>query len=187
MQPTRSAQHLFPRPATPTFLRVCVMVALIGLQVLGGFFAYAVPRVASRLSEWRADHILHQLRDREIPGILRHLGVIPDPPEAVALQVLRALDQRDDRVLHQLAANHTRQLHQQIGDVMAIWPSNVLRRPGAWGQVGPFRSDLWYAQLPYGTTRRIPIEVTYAAGQSTCMVDLQFGARGWQITGLTLK
>lgn len=123
----------------------------------------------------------------DLPLALRRLGLLHEPPEAVALAALGALDAHDHTRLMSLIETGDRHAHDTVMVALAEWPHHAIRSQGGWGRVGPYRSEPWYVALPQGSARRIPITLTCGASQRTLVAELRLGDDGWRIAALSVR
>ncbi|ABU58703.1 hypothetical protein [Roseiflexus castenholzii] len=126
---------------------------------------------------------VRRLWDRDTPFVLRHAGIIPQPPEYVAQRVLQALDRHDVPGVMRFVDHSAPKAHQDITEALYRWPPDMLRQPGCWGSVGPYQQEAWFAAVPAGSVRRVPITLSSPRGTHELILLLHFNGRGWRITG----
>jgi len=127
---------------------------------------------------------VRRLWERDVPFVLRSIGVIHQPPEHVARQALYALDRHDLAGVMRLVDHSAPSVHQQVSEVLHRWPSESLRQPGVWGCIGPYQQESWLTSIPDGSVRRVPITLSGTSETYELILTLHFGKqRGWRIIG----
>lgn len=152
----------------------------MGLIVLWPFAAPSVATGAT-IAQARLTPQVRRLWERDMPFILRSMGIIPQPPEYVAQQVLFALDRRDTAGVMKFVDHSAPSAHQDISEVLHRWPANTLRQPGCWGRIGPYEQEGWFAVPPEGSVRRIPLTLSSPRGTNELILLFRFNGRTWQI------
>ncbi|MFQ3630123.1 hypothetical protein [Roseiflexus sp.] len=160
----------------------------IGLSLLMGLIVLwpvAVPGAATGATTMQA-RLTTQVRrlwDRDVPFMLRRAGVIPQPPEYVAQQVLFALDRHDMTGVMRFVDRESPSVRQDIGNALQRWPADTLRQSGCWGRIGPYTQDVWFAALPEGSVRRIPLTLASPDETHELILLMRFDGRAWRIAG----
>jgi hypothetical protein len=127
---------------------------------------------------------VRRLWERDVPFVLRSIGVIHQPPEYVARQALYALDRHDLAGIMRLVDHSVPSAHQQVSEALHRWPSESLRQPGVWGCIGPYQQESWLTSIPDGSVRRVPITLSGTSETHELILTLHFGKqRGWRIIG----
>jgi hypothetical protein len=126
---------------------------------------------------------VRRLWERDVPFVLRSIGVIHQPPEYVARQALFALDRHDLAGIMRFVDHSAPSAHQDITEALQHWPPDMLRQPGCWGSIGPYQQEAWFAAIPEGSARRIPITLSSPRGTHELILLLHFNGQGWRITG----
>jgi hypothetical protein len=127
---------------------------------------------------------VRRLWERDVPFVLRSIGVIHQPPEYVARQALFALDRHDLAGVMRFVDHSAPSVHEQISEALHRWPSESLRQPGVWGSIGPYQQAPWLTSIPEGSIRRIPVALSRSGETHELILTLHFGKqRGWQIIG----
>jgi len=127
---------------------------------------------------------VRRLWERDVPFVLRSIGVIHQPPEYVARQTLYALDRHDLAGIMRLVDHSVPSAHQQVSETLHRWPSESLRQPGVWGCIGPYQQESWLTSIPDGSVRRVPITLSGTSETYELILTLHFGKqRGWRIIG----
>lgn len=121
--------------------------------------------------------------NHDVPFLLRRAGIIPQPPEYVAQQVLFALDRHDMMGVMRFVDHGSPDAHQDVSNALHHWPADMLRQPGCWGRIGPYPRDVWFAALPEGSVRRIPITLSGPRETHELILLLHFDGRSWRIAG----
>lgn len=169
---------LFPSRCNHSFRRVSLSL-LMGLIIL---WPFAAPDAAGGTTiQARLTTQLRRLWDRDVPSLLRRAGIIPQPPEHVAQQVLFALDRHDIAGVMRFVDHSAPSAHQDVSEVLHRWPVDVLRQPGCWGRVGPYEQDAWLAAFPEGSVRRIPLTLSSPHEAHELILFLRFDGRAWRI------
>lgn len=153
---------------------------LMGLMIL---WPVAVPGVAVGDAPIQARLTIQVRRfwEHNVPSFLRRAGMIPQPPEHVAQQVLFALDRHDMTGVMRFVDPGAPSAHRDISEVLRRWPPDMLRQPGCWGNIGPYAQDAWFAALPEGSVRRIPIALSSPRETHELVLLLHFDGRNWRI------
>ena len=127
---------------------------------------------------------VRRLWERDVPFVLRSIGVIHQPPEYVARQALFALDRHDLAGVMRFVDHSAPSAHEQVSEALHRWPSESLRQPGVWGSIGPYQQAPWLTSIPEGSIRRIPVALSRSGETHELILTLHFGKqRGWQIIG----
>lgn len=121
-----------------------------------------------------------------MPSFLRAVGLAHETPDQVALRMLRSFDQRDMRSLMSLVDRDAPEAYQAIHTIAMNWPIGALQEAGSRGNIGPYIHDAWYARVPEGSVRFIPVRLTCRRGMYTVMLRLRLDADGWRITSARL-
>ncbi len=153
---------------------------LMGLIVL---WPVAVPGAAAGATtvQTRLTTQVRRLWDRDVPFMLRRAGVIPQPPEYVAQQVLFAFDRHDMTGVMRLVDHESLSAHQDISKALQRWPADALRQPGCWGRIGPYTQDVWFTALPEGSVRRISLTLASPDETHELILLMRFDGRAWRI------
>ncbi len=170
---------LIPSRCSHSFRRVSLSL-LMGLIVLWPVAAPDVT-VGGATMQARLTTQVRRLWDRDVPFILRRAGIIPQPPEHVAQQVLFALDRHDIAGVMRFVDHSAPSAHQDVSEVLHQWPANTLRQPGCWGRVGPYEQDAWLAAFPEGSVRRIPLTLSSPQETHELILLMRFNGRAWRI------
>ncbi|MDW8234893.1 MAG: hypothetical protein RMJ54_19140 [Roseiflexaceae bacterium] len=170
---------LIPSRCSHSFRRVSLSL-LMGLIVL---WPVAAPDVAvgSTTIQARLTTQVRRLWDHDVPSFLRRAGIIPQPPEHVAQQVLFALDRHDIAGVMRFVDHSAPSAHQDVSKALHRWPADMLRQPGCWGRIGPYTQDVWFAALPEGSVRRIPLTLSSPRETHELILLMRFNGRAWQI------
>lgn len=144
---------------------------------------WPLPMIAPNGSMLRA-HLVDQVRafqEQQIPSILRSLGIIPQPPEYIAQQVLFALDRHDLAGITRFVGSDVSPAHTQMNTILRSWPEDMLRQPGCWGRIGPYYQDRWHTRVPTGSIRRIPLTLSSSQETHELILLFQFDGQNWRI------
>ncbi len=153
---------------------------LMGLVVLWPVAAPGMAAANETIQERLTTQVRH-LWERDVPFILREVGIIPQPPEYVARQVLFALDRHDITGVMRFVDHGAPSAHLDVSTALDRWPADMLRQPGCWGRIGPYARDVWFAALPEGSVRRIPITLSGPREMHELILLLHFDGRSWRI------
>jgi hypothetical protein len=127
---------------------------------------------------------VRRLWERDVPFVLRSIGVIHQPPEYVARQALFALDRHDLAGIMRFVDHSAPSAHQQVSEALRHWPPGALRQPGVWGCIGPYQQEPWLKSIPEGSIRRVPVALSRSGETHELILTLHFGKqRGWRIIG----
>lgn len=153
---------------------------LMGLIVL---WPVATPGAAtsSATIQARLTTQVRRLWERDAPFLLRRVGIIPQPPEYVAQQVLFALDRHDVTGVMRFVDHGTPDAHRDVSKALDHWPADMLRQPGCWGRIGPYEQGVWFAALPEGSVRRIPLTLSSPHETHELILLTRFNGRAWRI------
>jgi hypothetical protein len=158
---------------------------MLALSLIGSCAAGTLPTTSMncRTCQYATDW-WNTARDQSIPATLRMLGLLAQPPEAVALEAIRSLDSHDMPRLLKVVGSHEASQHARFQHVMQSWPTNILDDPSTWTVVGPYPTEPWYTPPPLGTMRRVPVQVNHPNGCALCVIWVRNTSEGWQVISI---